>query len=106
MSHQHLPSPALLTDFYQLTMAYGYWKCGRANDQAVFHLYFRNNPFDSGFTLAAGLASAVDYLNQFRFSASDLAWLATLRDGSGPPMYEPAFLEFLERCAFPATWPP
>lgn len=35
----------LLTDLYQITMAYGYWKAGRHNDEAVFDLYFRRNPF-------------------------------------------------------------
>ena len=44
---------ALLTDLYQLTMAYGYWKSGRAEREAVFHLLFRKSPFQCGFTLAA-----------------------------------------------------
>jgi len=39
---------ALLTDLYQLTMANGYWKTGRAEQQAVFHLFFRKNPFADG----------------------------------------------------------
>ena len=38
-------SMALLTDLYQLTMAYGYWKLGRAEEQAVFNLFFRKHPF-------------------------------------------------------------
>ncbi|HMC22938.1 MAG TPA: hypothetical protein VKL19_13890, partial [Thermoanaerobaculia bacterium] len=38
-------SAGLLTDLYQLTMAYGYWKTGKDHDEAVFHLYFRENPF-------------------------------------------------------------
>ena len=49
------PSLALLTDLYQLTMAYGYWKSGLAEKEAVFHLYFRKHPFNGGFTLACGL---------------------------------------------------
>ena len=51
---------ALLTDLYQLTMAYGYWKSGRAEREAVFHLFFRKAPFQSGFTIAAGLINSVD----------------------------------------------
>ena len=46
---------ALLTDLYQLTMAYGYWKSGLADREAVFHLFFREHPFHGGFTLSCGL---------------------------------------------------
>ena len=49
-------SLALLTDLYQLTMAYGYWKLGRADREAVFHLSFRKNPFGGGYAVACGLA--------------------------------------------------
>ena len=38
----------LLTDLYQITMAYGYWKLGRADQGAVFHLFFREPPFHGG----------------------------------------------------------
>jgi len=55
-------SLALLTDLYQLTMAQGYWKLGRADQQAVFHLSFRRPPFDGGYTVAAGLEAALDQL--------------------------------------------
>ena len=41
-------SLALLTDLYELTMAYGYWKLGRADQEAVFHLFFRTAPFGGG----------------------------------------------------------
>ena len=39
----------MLTDLYQLTMAYGYWKSGRAEREAVFHLFFRKAPFNGGY---------------------------------------------------------
>ena len=60
-------SPALLTDLYQLTMAYGYWKEGKREKEAVFHLTFRHQPFGSGYTIACGLEDAVEYLENFRF---------------------------------------
>jgi hypothetical protein len=56
------PSQPLLTDLYQLTMAYGYWKSGRADDEAVFNLFFRKAPFGGGYTVACGLIPALDYL--------------------------------------------
>ena len=45
----------LLTDLYQITMAYGYWKLGIADREAGFCLQFRTQPFEGGFTVAAGL---------------------------------------------------
>ena len=66
MSQRALPK-ALLTDLYQLTMAYGNWKAGKADEHAVFHLLFRKQPFKGGFTICAGLADAMQYLRDFRF---------------------------------------
>ena len=47
-------SLALLTDLYQLTMAYSYWKAGVDGKEAVVHLFFRKNPFKGGFTITFG----------------------------------------------------
>ena len=90
-------SLALLTDLYQLTMAYGYWKLGRADQEAVFCLQFRKNPFDSGYSLACGLGSAIEYLNGFRFDGGDLGYLEGLKGNDGRALFEPAFLEYLGR---------
>src|SRR3954467_8975630 len=79
-------SLALLTDLYQLTMAYGYWKLGRAEREAVFHLSFRKNPFAGGFTVACGLHDAVDYLAGLRFQPDYLSYLATLRGNDERPL--------------------
>ncbi|PWJ55621.1 nicotinate phosphoribosyltransferase [Dyadobacter jejuensis] len=88
-------SLGLLTDLYQLTMAYGYWKSGMAEKEAVFNLYFRKHPFQGGYTVACGLGSVIDYIKEFRFDASDLAYLASLEGSDGNPLFEPAFLEYL-----------
>lgn len=88
-------SLALLTDLYELTMACGYWKSGMADREAVFHLTFRKHPFGGDFTLAAGLATAVEYLREFRFATDDLDYLRTLKNGAGGPLLEPGFLEYL-----------
>jgi nicotinate phosphoribosyltransferase len=87
---------ALLTDLYQITMAYGYWKNGMAARRAVFHLIFRENPFKGGFAIAAGLAYAVDLLKNFHFEKKDLEYLARLRGNDGKPVLEKAFLSYLK----------
>ena len=89
------PPLGLLTDLYQLTMAYGYWKTGIGDREAVFHLFFRNNPFRGGLAIAAGLAHVVDYLENLSFDEADVAYLATLQGNDGQPLFEPAFLELL-----------
>jgi len=58
----------LLTDLYQLTMAYGYWKLNRHEQDATFHLLFRKNPFKGNYALNCGLATAVDFLKHWRFT--------------------------------------
>lgn len=91
----------LLTDLYQLTMALGYWRAGRADQEAAFHLYFRSLPFGGGYAVACGLDAAADYLAGFRFAADDLAYLATLRGAPEPgapdgrPLFPADFLDHL-----------
>jgi nicotinate phosphoribosyltransferase len=89
-----------LTDLYQLTMAYGYWKNSLAEREAVFHLFFRNNPFRGGFTLACGLQTAVEFLESFWFSSDDLSYLASLEGADGKPLFESAFLDYLGELKF------
>jgi len=91
---------ALLTDLYQLTMAYGYWKSGKAEQEAVFELFFRKAPFQSGFTLAAGLAPAIDFLKGFQFTEDDAAFLQSLRGNDGRPLFEEGFLDYLKGLRF------
>lgn len=95
LSRLYKPSLGLLTDLYQLTMAYGYWKSGIGRREAVFHLSFRNHPFRGGYAIACGLAAVIDYLERLRFDQEDLAYLAGLAGADGKPLFEPAFLDFL-----------
>lgn len=88
-------SLALLTDLYQLTMAYGYWKSGTWDRESVFLLHFRKPPFGSGFTVACGLAPAIEYLERFRFADDDLEYLAGLQGNDGTPLFERGFLDVL-----------
>jgi nicotinate phosphoribosyltransferase len=93
-------SLALLTDLYQLTMGYGYWKLGRAEREAVFHLSFRKNPFAGGFTLACGLHDAIEYLAGLRFDPEDLSYLATLHGNDSRSLFDGAFLDYLANMRF------
>lgn len=85
----------LLTDLYQLTMAAGYWKCGKAEQEAVFHLFFRKLPFAGGYAIAAGLGDVVKWLEGFHFSQPELDYLATIPGRDGKPLFEPGFLNYL-----------
>jgi nicotinate phosphoribosyltransferase len=91
---------SLLTDLYQLTMAYGYWKSNMIEHEAVFHLFFRHNPFHGGYTIAAGLANAIDYLSNLRFREEDIEYLASLRGDNKKPLFEKAFLAYLKKLRF------
>jgi nicotinate phosphoribosyltransferase len=99
-SELYRQSLALLTDFYQVTMAYAYWKTGTADREAVFHLSFRHNPFVGGFSVACGLEYAADWLRSLRFAEDDIAYLASLTSDDGAPMFEPAFLDYLRATEF------
>lgn len=93
-------SLSLLTDFYQITMAYGYWKNQRYEDEAVFHLFFRNHPFKGNYSIAAGLQQVIEYLENWSFEPSDIAYLGSLTDAQGRPYFEEAFLNYLQRMTF------
>lgn len=101
--HIYNQSMSLLTDLYQLTMSYGYWKAGLDKKESVFHLFFRRPPFHGGFTIAAGLEYAIDYLNNFKFDSSDLEYLANLKSPEGGPLFEPEFFDYLFKLKFNCT---
>ncbi|HLH56939.1 MAG TPA: nicotinate phosphoribosyltransferase [Verrucomicrobiae bacterium] len=90
----------MLTDLYELTMAYAYWKSGTAGTEAVFHMSFRNAPFGSGFTVACGLGAVIDQVRRFQFHESDLAYLRTINAVDGRPLFDKGFLQFLEGLRF------
>ncbi len=68
----------LLTDFYELTMMYGYYRHGKTDETATFDLFFR--PFEeSNFCIAAGLEQAVEYLESLLFDDEDIAYLRSTK---------------------------
>ena len=90
----------LLTDLYQLTMAYGYWKNNRADEEAVFHLFYRKNPFGGDYAIAAGLEDVVHYLKQLTFDTSDLEYLKTLVGADDKPLFDQGFIDYLSTFKF------
>ena len=90
----------LLTDLYQLTMAYGYWKQGLAERESIFHLAFREHPFDGQLAIACGLHHVVSLLNELAFSEDSLAYLSSCEGSDGRPLFDAGFLEHLRHLRF------
>jgi len=65
----------MLTDFYQITMAYAYWKAGVHEEEAVFDLFFRKNPFAGEFSIYAGLEEKLRLFEHFHFTDDHVAYL-------------------------------
>lgn len=82
-------SNALFTDFYELTMAQGYWK-ENMNQKVVFDMFFRRNPFDGGFSVLSGNETLLDSITEFSFSVDDIDFLR--KQG----IFEEGFLEYLK----------
>ncbi len=84
----------LLTDFYELTMANGYFEKGMADDIAYFDLFFRKIPDEGGFAIMAGLEQMIGYLGNLQFDDRDIDYLR------GKGMFSEAFLEYLRNFKF------
>jgi hypothetical protein len=61
-----LVSP-ILTDMYQLSMTYAYWKNNKHEDPAVFDLFFRKNPFGGEYCIFAGLDEVLKFVSHYRY---------------------------------------
>ncbi|MFS0673486.1 nicotinate phosphoribosyltransferase [Ornithinibacillus sp. 179-J 7C1 HS] len=83
----------LHTDLYQINMAETYWADNVHNRRAVFDLYFRKLPFGNGYAIFAGLEKAIDFIQNFTFSDSDLKYLRELG-------YQEDFLDYLKGLTF------
>lgn len=88
---------ALHTDLYQINMAETYWEDNMHNKRAVFELYFRKLPFETGYGIFAGLERIIEFIKEYRFKDSDLAYL---REELG---YEEDFLAYLQTVRFNGT---
>lgn len=79
----------LLCDFYELTMANGYFELGKADEIVYFDVFFRNIPDGGGFAIAAGLEQVVRYIEALKFSAEDIEFLRQKN------MFSEKFLSYL-----------
>src|SRR6184192_1141112 len=86
---------ALTTDLYEVTMACGYFKAGVTDHEAVFHVTFRENPFAGQFTVACGLATAIDFLRAFHFTDTEVDYLGSQRGNDGKPLFDSRFLDYV-----------
>ena len=89
-------SLSLHTDLYQINMTETYFRDGIHNKEAVFELFFRKLPFGNGYGVFAGLERVIEYVEQFRFTESDLDYLAELG-------YREDFLAYLKDLRFTGT---
>lgn len=91
-SNQNL---SLLTDFYQLTMAYAAWKSGQQHKEGVFELYFRRNPFEGGYAIHGGLEAVLEFIQNFHIDQEQCAYLKSLTGPNGQPLFDVEFIEYL-----------
>jgi nicotinate phosphoribosyltransferase len=68
----------LLTDLYQITMVYAYWRSGTHLRHSIFDLFFRDNPFEGEYSIFAGLHEALAFLESYRFNEEEIAWLQSV----------------------------
>lgn len=95
LAELYRPSFGVLTDLYQLTMSYAYWKTGLADREGVFHLFFRKNPFGGAYAVCCGLDAVLEAVQRFRYDAGDIDYLATLKGNDDRPLFDAEFLDML-----------
>ncbi len=88
------PNNTLLCDFYELTMANGYYTLGKSDEIAYFDMFFRNVPDGGGFAIAAGLEQVIDYIKTLKFTDEDIEYLR------GKGIFSEDFLKYLKNFKF------
>lgn len=79
----------MMTDLYQFTMMYGYYKCGKHMENAVYDVFFRKTEEDSGYAVCAGLEQIIELINNMHFEKEDIEYLRELN------LFDEEFLSFL-----------
>lgn len=86
----------LYTDFYELTMAQGYYLCGKQDSPAVFDYFFRSQPYGGGYTVFSGLTDLLEMLGDLKFHKKTINTLSKMG-------FNPEFLNWLEEFQFNAS---
>ena len=84
----------LLCDFYELTMANGYFELGKADEISYFDVFYRKVPDGGGFAIAAGLEQVIDYIKALKFTDEDIAFLRSKN------LFSEEFLNYLRTFRF------
>lgn len=84
----------LLTDFYELTMANGYFANGMKDKIAYFDMFFRNIPDEGGFAIMAGIEQLIEYLSDLKFTDEDIEFLRSKN------IFDEEFLQYLKNFRF------
>ena len=90
----HLSNNTLLCDFYELTMANGYYELGKGDEIAYFDVFFRDVPDGGGFAISAGLEQVIEYIKALKFTDEDIEFLR------GKKIFSEGFLEYLKTFRF------
>lgn len=84
----------MLTDFYEITMANGYFESDMTDDIACFDMFFRQIPDKGGYAIMAGLEQVINYLKNLEFTDEDIEYL------KGKRIFSERFLEYLRNFKF------
>ena len=85
---------SMVMDFYEMTMANGYFECGDTNQRVAFDVFYRRNPDGGGFAIFAGLEQIIDYVENMNFSADDVDYFRAQN------LFGDAFLDYLRTFRF------
>ena len=85
---------SMVMDFYEMTMANGYFKMADRTTKVAFDVFYRKNPEGAGFAIFAGLEQVVEYIEDFHFSKEDIEYF---RDQN---IFDEEFLKYLEDFRF------
>ncbi len=80
----------LLTDLYELTMMQGYFRNQNRNQTVIFDMFYRTNPLESGYAIAAGLQQLIEYIEDLHFEDNDIEYLRSLH------IFDEDFLHYLK----------